>query len=81
MAAEQTYETQALAALQKAVARALERKRRLGQYAVVWRDGRPVRIGPDCLGDADAYGMERSAPASAVREPGPRGGGNGENWQ
>jgi len=49
MAAEQTYETLALAALRKAVARALERKRRLGQYAVVWRGGRPVRIGPDAL--------------------------------
>lgn len=31
-----------LAALQKAVSRALERKARLGQYAVVWRDGRPA---------------------------------------
>ncbi|MDN3523333.1 hypothetical protein [Halomonas ramblicola] len=25
----------------------LERKRRLGHYAVVWRDGRPVLIGED----------------------------------
>lgn len=31
-----------LAALQTAVNRALERKARLGQYAVVWRDGRPA---------------------------------------
>jgi hypothetical protein len=74
MAAEQTYEMQALAALQKAVAAALERKRRLGQYAVVWRGGRPVRIGPDALG-ADEYGMKRAAPASAVREPEPQRGG------
>ncbi|PTQ66369.1 hypothetical protein C8R26_1523 [Nitrosomonas oligotropha] len=28
-----------LDSLQKAVTQALERKRRLGQYAVVWRDG------------------------------------------
>lgn len=33
-----------LEALQKAVSQALEKKRRLGQYAVVWRDGKPVKI-------------------------------------
>jgi len=33
--------------LAKAVAEALERKRRLGQYAVVYENGRPVRIKPD----------------------------------
>ena len=38
---------QALDALRAAVAEALERKRRLGQYAVIWRDGRAVRIEPD----------------------------------
>ena len=38
---------QALDALRNAVAEALDRKRRLGQYAVIWRDGRPVRIGPE----------------------------------
>jgi hypothetical protein len=31
-----------LDALRRAVAEALERKRRLGQYAVTWRDGGPV---------------------------------------
>lgn len=36
-----------LDALQKAVTQALERKRRLGQYAVVCRDGKPVMIGED----------------------------------
>lgn len=36
-----------LDSLQKAVAQALEKKRRLGQYAVVWRDGKPVMIGED----------------------------------
>lgn len=42
-AAELSVEGQrTLAALQKAVSRALERKARLGQYAVVWRDGRPA---------------------------------------
>jgi len=36
-----------LESLQKAVARALDRKKRLGQYAVVWQDGKPVIIGGD----------------------------------
>lgn len=36
-----------LDALQKAVTQTLERKRRLGQYAVVWRDGKPIMIGED----------------------------------
>lgn len=33
--------------LTAAVREALERKRRLGQYAVVWRDGGPVFIGEE----------------------------------
>lgn len=36
----------ALDALRRAVARALDRKRRLGQYAVIWQDGRVVRVEP-----------------------------------
>lgn len=36
----------ALDVLRSAVTEALERKRRLGQYAVVWRDGQAVRIEP-----------------------------------
>ncbi len=36
-----------LESLRRAVSNALERKRRLGQYAVVWQDGKPVWIGPD----------------------------------
>ena len=36
---------QILGALKKAVAETLEQKRRLGQYAVVWRDGRPTILG------------------------------------
>ena len=40
-----TDETQrALDALRQAVAEALERKQRLGLYAVIWQDGRPVEI-------------------------------------
>ncbi|MEO8498175.1 MAG: hypothetical protein ABI614_24180 [Planctomycetota bacterium] len=33
--------------LTKAVAEALERKRRLGQYAVIVRDGKPYHLLPD----------------------------------
>lgn len=35
---------QALECLQKAVDETLDRKRRLGQYAVVWKDGKVVRL-------------------------------------
>jgi hypothetical protein len=41
------HEAKVLDVLKRAVAEALERKRKLGQYAVVWRDGRVVCIGPD----------------------------------
>ena len=36
-----------LDSLQQAVTKALERKHRLGQYAVVWQHGKPVMIGED----------------------------------
>jgi hypothetical protein len=35
---------QTLAVLRKAVNEALDRKRRLGQYAVFWQDGKVVRV-------------------------------------
>lgn len=38
---------QLLAALKATATSTLERKRRLGHYAVVWQDGRPVAIGED----------------------------------
>ncbi len=42
-----TQDQQALDALRSAVGESLERKRRLGQYAVIWRDGQAVRINPE----------------------------------
>lgn len=36
-------------ALERAVTEALEKKRRLGQYAVIYEDGQPVRIEGDQL--------------------------------
>jgi hypothetical protein len=40
-----------LATLKQVAADTLERKRRLGHYAVIWRDGRPMTIGEDAPGD------------------------------
>ncbi|HAY46337.1 MAG TPA: hypothetical protein DCY55_08640 [Gammaproteobacteria bacterium] len=36
-----------MASMEKSVARALERKRRLGQYAVVTRNGKLTRLQPE----------------------------------
>lgn len=38
-----------LEVLKEAVGRALDRKRRLGEYAVVWVDGRVVTLPPEAL--------------------------------
>ncbi|MBF0471372.1 MAG: hypothetical protein HQL48_08355 [Gammaproteobacteria bacterium] len=43
-----SHETQVIwQALKNAVAKELEKKRRLGHYIVIWRDGKPVCIGED----------------------------------
>ncbi|MEZ5535399.1 MAG: hypothetical protein R3F02_07210 [Thiolinea sp.] len=45
-----------LETLQKAVNDALDKKRRLGQYAVIWRNNRPVAIGenaPESLSESN----------------------------
>lgn len=36
--------------LRQAVGKTLEKKRRLGQYAVTWQDGKPVVQGKDAPG-------------------------------
>ncbi|QYZ67403.1 MAG: hypothetical protein OI74_13420 [Gammaproteobacteria bacterium (ex Lamellibrachia satsuma)] len=36
-----------LDSLREAVQEALKRKHKLGQYAVIWKDGKPVIIGED----------------------------------
>ena len=36
-----------LDALRQAVKQALEKKKRLGQYAVFWENGKPVLVGED----------------------------------
>ena len=40
-----------LECLKKVAAETLERKRRLGHYAVIWRDGKPLTIGSDAPSD------------------------------
>ena len=49
----------ALDALRSAVTEALERKRRLGEYAVIWRDGQVVRIEPEEDASSEHPGAER----------------------
>ena len=36
-----------LSSLKKAVAQTLDKKKRLGQYAVIWQNGEPVVTGED----------------------------------
>lgn len=40
-----------LETLRHAVGKTLEKKRRLGQYAVTWKDGKPVVAGEDAPSD------------------------------
>lgn len=47
------FAMQGLVSLRRAVAQALERKRKLGQYAVFWRGGRLVYEGPDAPDQAE----------------------------
>lgn len=49
---------QALDALRNAVAEALDRKRRLGQYAVIWREGRVMRLEPDDAAPSKPHGHD-----------------------
>ena len=51
----------ALDALRSAVTEALDRKRRLGQYAVIWRDGRVVRIEGDELRSSEPAGQSETS--------------------
>ena len=44
---------QILESLRLAVSRALEKKKRLGQYAVIWEDNKPVILKDDFLQFSD----------------------------
>ena len=47
----QQHSQQVKEVLRSAVAEALDRKRRLGQYAVIFEHGKPVRIKPEAIKD------------------------------
>ena len=64
------HETVVLDTLKRAVAEALERKRRLGQYAVVWREGHAVCIGPDAPPMRYPRSAEVARVPGGVAEPG-----------
>jgi len=49
--------------MRKAVEKALDRKKRLGQYAVIWQDGKPVLVGEDAPKLQDNHTMTHSHPA------------------
>lgn len=42
--------------LRQAVSHALEKKRRLGQYAVIWKEGKAIRLG----GESDSGDQHRN---------------------
>lgn len=56
-----------LEVLQQAVAEALDKKQRLGQYAVVWQDGAPVMVGGDTAnaGHPHLQGESTAGPVAA----------------
>ena len=60
-----------LAALRQAVGEALDRKRRLGQYAVVWQEGRVRTLPPEALPPSPA--RPALATVLAAMEPLPEG--------
>ncbi len=68
MAEIDDFAMEGLKALKRAVDQALERKRKLGQYAVFWRDGRVVFEGPDA---PDAPEEPSGSEPSAANEPEP----------
>ena len=53
-----------LAALKKAVANELDRKRRLGHYAVVWRDGQPALFDENVEDSAAFYEAMSNEPVT-----------------
>ena len=62
------FAMEGLKSLRRAVAEALERKRRLGQYAVFWRDGRIVYEGPDAP-SPEPEGESPESPAEDASKP------------
>lgn len=55
-----------LAALRSAVENGLDRKKRLGQYAVVWRDERPALLDEDAEDSAAFYEVLKKEPGDKI---------------
>ena len=64
------FEKDSLDALQRAVTQALERKRRLGQYAVLWEDDRMILVGPDAPREQELSGSDNHPKRGGVAAPG-----------
>lgn len=60
---------QVLGALRSAVGQMLDRKRRLGQYAVVWHEGRVETLLPEAL---PIWPAAADAPKTPLSPPAPR---------
>lgn len=58
-----------LKALQAAVTNCLDRKQRLGQYAVIWQNGRPVKTGGGAPKAEESLGRIPSQIDVAVADP------------
>lgn len=69
MTAANDHVSRALDSLQRAVAETLERKRLLGQYAVIWREGKVVCVGPDAPAYTYPSGPDLLLPPRRVAEP------------
>jgi len=50
-----------LDSLRAAVSETLERKQRLGHYAVIWKDDRPVLVGEDAPDQSDCPSFDGQA--------------------
>lgn len=56
-----------LEVLRKVAVDTLDRKRRLGHYAVVWRDGKPALIGDDAPDLASEASSEEGSSSDDLR--------------
>ena len=61
MKSNEEHAAEVLEALRRAVAEALERKMRLGQYAVFWQDGQTVQVGPEALAEILGFSAKPDA--------------------
>lgn len=52
--------------LQQVAAETLERKRRLGHYAIIWQDGKPIAVGEDA---PEHLKVQHEAPTHGAASP------------